>query len=203
MGGRLLYLLWRRALGSGQLFPNGSALGAGPWVGVGELRGGTDTGRCGQTGSCLLGSPHQVKKLLTGPWGGGPQASGLRQDKGLAYLPGFLRALSVCGAPQPRAALSLGTGTGWEGQHGTGVWVGGRWDARLTSEEGRLTASHLALPRHPEEPERERKVVPAPMSSPCLISPRSRSLKRSVSVPSGPPRVLVHAWKASSGLARQ
>lgn len=141
--------------GSGQPFPDGAALGAGPWVGAGEPRGGTDRGRCGRTGSSLLyclGPPHQVKKLLTGPWGGGPQASGLRQDKGPAYGPGFFRALSVCSAPWPRVALSLGAGTGWEGQHGTG---GGGQVGCAADLGGR--PSHCLPPGTSQAPRRARK----------------------------------------------
>jgi hypothetical protein len=51
------------------------------------------------------------------------------------------------------------------------------------------TSGYKASPgpcRHPEEPGREQKVEPAPMSSPCSISPRFRSSRRLVNRPRGP-----------------
>lgn len=109
----------------------------------------------------------QVRKQLSGPLGG--------LGNPPAYLRGFLRSL-VCLS----RALREGSVT-QDGDTGGGeAWgVDG-----CPPMEGASARPPLAPHRHPEEPGREQKAQPAPMSSPCSTNPRSRSLKRSV--PPGP-----------------
>lgn len=160
----------------------GGRKGGAPHVGAGARKDPPLCSTCWVLTTCFLesGAGGTVGSGRVTLQGGCSAGSLPGAGKCPASLQGFMRSLvSLLGSWQGRGAGLF---------RRRGLSVGCRDGV---PPDKRASANPRLEPhRHPEEPGKKRKEEPAPTSSPCSISHRSRSLKRSVSCPRGFGRLL-------------